>query len=270
MDIFDTMLDRVSEAEVLEWKTNMEDIHNGSVAFFGQKCYSFSDCLKIALKSLQQLLSRISNTNAMSILESVSEIQQPLLIIARNDSQNYSQISSILTETIEITQSLVNLDYWCTPPPEISEQPEHVLYIQSGNTLNLNCKAHSTLPLTYVWKRNNKTIPFATSRNLVLQNIDTLLSGVFQCEVRNAVGLTKSHQSIVYVYEIPSFNQHLKSVSTIQYHDAYFICDVSAYPVPDYDWFFRPNAVAPWSIIQNENRSLLYITNATYENEGQY
>ena len=270
MDIFNAMLDRVSEAEVLEWKTNMEDIHNGSVTFFDQKCYSFSDCLNIALKSLQQLLSGVSNTNAMSILESVSEIQQPLLMIASNGSQNYSQISSILTETIKIMQSLVNLDYWCTPPPEISEQPEHVLYIQSGNTLNLNCNAHSTLPLTYVWKRNNKTIPFATSGNLVIQNIGISHLGVYQCEVRNVVGVTKSRQSIVYVYKIPSFTQHLKSVSTIQYDDAYFICDVSAYPVPDYDWFFRPNAVTPWSIIQNENRSLLYITNATYANEGQY
>ena len=270
MDIFNAMLDRVSEAEVLEWKTNMEDIHNGSVAFFGQKCYSFSDCLKIALKSLQQLLSGISNTNAMSIFESVSKIQQPLLMIASNGSQNYSQISSVLAETIEITQSLVNLDYWCTPPPEISEQPEHVIHIQSGNTLNLNCKAHSILPLTYVWKRNNKTIPFAISGSLVIQNIDISHLGVYQCEVRNAVGLTKSQQSIVYVYKLPSFTKHIKSVSTIQYNDAYFICDVSAYPVPVYDWFFRPNAVTPWSIIQNENRSLLYITNATYANEGQY
>ena len=270
MDIFDVMLDRVSEAEVLEWKTNMEDIHNGSVTFFGQKCYSFSDCLKIVLKSLQQLLSGISNSNAMSILESVFEIQQPLLMIASNGSQNYSQISSVLAETIEIMQSLVDLDYWCTPPPEISEQPEHEQYIQSTNTLKLNCKAHSTLPLTYVWKRNNKTIPFATSGNLVIQNIDISHLGAYQCEVRNAVGLTKSQQSIVYVYKLPSFTQHLKSVSTIQYNDAYFICDVSAYPVPVYDWFFRPNAVAPWSIIQNENRSLLYIKNATYANEGQY
>ena len=270
MDIFNAMLDRVSEAEVLEWKTNMEDIHNGSVVFFGHKCYSFSDCLKIALKSLQQLLSGIPNPETISILEAISKIQQPLLMIASNSSQNYSQINSILTEIIEIMQSLVDLDYWCTPPPEISEQPEHVLYIQSGNTLKLNCKAHSTLSLTYVWKRNNKTIPFATSENLVIQNIDISHLGVYQCEVRNAVGLTKSQQSIVYVYKIPSFIQHLKSVSTIQYDDAYFICDVSAYPVPVYDWFFRPNAVAPWSIIQNENRSLLYITNVTYANEGQY
>ena len=270
LDIFNAMLARVSESEVVEWKTNMEDIHNGSVAFFGQKCYSFSDCLKIALKSLQQLLSGISNPNAMSILESVSEIQQPLLSIASNGSQNYTQINSILTETIEIMQSLVDLDYWCAPPPEITEQPEHELYIQSGDTLKLNCKGHSILPLTYVWKRNNKTIPFATSGNLVIQNMEISHLGVYQCEVRNAVGLTKSHQSIVYVYKIPSFIEHPKSVSTIQYNDTYFICDVSAYPVPVYDWFFRPNATATWSIIKNEKRSLLYITNATYANEGQY
>ena len=270
LDIFNAMLARVSESEVVEWKTNMEDIHNGSVAFFGRKCYSFSDCLKIALKSLQQLLSGISNPNAMSILESVSEIQQPLLSIASNGSQNYTQINSILTETMQIMQSLVDLNYWCTPPPEITVQPEHELYIQSGNTLELNCKAHSILRLTYLWKRNNKTIPFSKSGNLQLKDIDTSLSGLYQCEVRNAVGLTKSHQSIVHVYEIPSFIEHPKSVSTIQYDDAYFICDVSAYPVPVYDWFFRPNATAPWSIIKNENRSLLYITNATYANEGQY
>ena len=270
LDIFNAMLARVSESEVVEWKTNMEDIHNGSVAFFGRKCYSFSDCLKIAVKSLQQLLSGISNPKAMSILESVSEIQQSLLSIASNGSQNYTQINSILTETMQIMQSLVDLDYWCTPPPEITEQPEHELYIQSGDTLKLNCKGHSILPLTYVWKRNNKTIPFATSGNLVIQNMEISHLGVYQCEVRNAVGLTKSHQSIVYVYKIPSFIQHPKSVSTIQYNDPYFICDVSAYPVPVYDWFFRPNATVSWSIIKNENRSLLYITNATYANEGHY
>ena len=270
LDIFNAMLARVSESEVVEWKTNMENIHNGSVAFFGRKCYSFSDCLKIALKSLQQLLSGISHPEAISILGAISKIHHPLLMIASNGSQNYSQISSVLTETIQIVQSLEDLDYWCTPPPEITEQPEHELYIQSGNTLNLNCKAHSILPLTYAWKRNNKNIPFTNSGNLVLQNIDTSLSGVYQCEVRNAVGLSKSHQSIVYVYEIPSFIQHPQSLSTTQYDDAYFICDVSAYPVPVYDWFFRPNASAPWSIIRNENRSLLYITDATYANEGQY
>ena len=270
LDIFNAMLARVSESEVVEWKTNMEDIHNGSITFFGRKCYSFSDCLKIALKSLQQLLSGISNPKAMSILESVSEIQQPLLSIASNSSQNYTQINSILTETMQIMQSLVDLDYWCTAPPEITEQPEHELYIQSGDTLKLNCKGHSILPLTYVWKRNNKTIPFATSGNLVIQNMDISHLGVYQCEVRNAVGLTKSHRSIVYVYEIPSFIQRPKSVSTIQYNDAYFICDVSAYPVPVYVWFFRPNATTSWSIIKNENKSLLYITNATYANEGQY
>ena len=272
LEAFDVALYRLLDTVVNEWIGKMESLHNGSVAYFDVTCYSFSDCLRITLNSFQLLLSEIPDVKAMSILEQVSNIEQSMLAIASNSSQNYSQIKSVLIETIQIMQMLVNLDYWCSPPPVILEHPEREVYIQSGNSVLLHCRANTSLPFTYIWKKNNETIPFATSEDLLLPNVDISHSGIYQCEVRNAVGSTKSDESLVYIYKTPSFNQQPNSVSTV-IHDnqkSYFTCDVSAFPRPFYEWSFRPNITFPWNVIKHENQSLLYIRNVSYEHEGQY
>jgi hypothetical protein len=83
-------------------------------------------------------------------------------------------------------------------PPSIITQPPDVS-VAAGETIRISVEVSGTAPLEFEWQFNGRTIPGATSQELVLNNASADNAGSYRVFIRNAAGSTLSRFAVVHV-----------------------------------------------------------------------
>ncbi|OQR73436.1 irregular chiasm C-roughest protein-like, partial [Tropilaelaps mercedesae] len=109
-----------------------------------------------------------------------------------------------------VSIALVNV----ADPPAISLAVENEK-VQEGDTVRFVCSAQANpSELTYRWFRNDEPIKMSDNQNvLVLERVSRRMNGeTITCEVHNAIGISKSTQTLNVYYE-PQFKGELAVVA---------------------------------------------------------
>ena len=269
METLEEVSNNLNASEIAKWQNNMEQIQS-SITNIGEKpCHSFSDCLVTSLEVLGTLVQDIPQDSARDIYDSISNMTSILSSIASNSSLGFSEIEIIVNDTIYLAQAVDDLEYWCSTPPVIKVHPVQSVNISIGSSLYLECEATSSLPITYRWKKDDRTV--GKSKSLIIHQTQSSDTGVYRCDVYNAVGVTKSDQSLVIVYQSPYLTRQLSSVTTfVGAMTATIFCGIQSYPYPKFSWFSKYNETAAWKLISREYNNTLQLKNLQLTDEKWY
>ena len=83
-------------------------------------------------------------------------------------------------------------------PPSIITQPPDV-NVATGETIRIPVEVSGTAPLEFQWQFNGRTLPGATSQELVLSNATAASAGSYRVFIRNAAGSVLSRFAVVNV-----------------------------------------------------------------------
>ena len=173
---------------------------------------------------------------------------------------------------MEVLSDLKGLEYWCSDPPQIIEQPPAEVNISIGDTLELSCKASSNLPVQYLWRRDSMLLS-SKSNKLSVKNIQRSEGGNYSCSVTSDSGIATSLQTIVNVYYQPILNLSLvNSVETFEgYNNGFSVaCDAHSWPPPGWRWFYRATNMDEWTDIVDVDTNVLSLDKLKFSDEGWY
>ena len=272
MEAFNLVSFKIAETKMLQWKADLDEFHNETSNLFGQTCYSLFDCLSTSVTNIRKLIAPLAIFNNSEMAYRLNDVQLTVQELSINtnwtlDDMQYT-ISKVHSLAIEVDED----SYWCASSPLLLDQPPVDVEDLVGRSLFFSCPSSSLLPVTYSWYKNRKPIPFATTSSFSIPYLTRADAGLYECEVKNAIGVTKSKPTVLRVYKKPTFTQEPDSITVINNdrNDAYFICQANAYPLPNYQWSYRKDNYSKWKDLYGETEGLLSISNVSDSNEGQY
>ncbi|XP_053431699.1 basement membrane-specific heparan sulfate proteoglycan core protein isoform X4 [Nycticebus coucang] len=125
------------------------------------------------------------------------KLEGDTLIIPRVAQQDSGQYICNATSPAGHSEATVVLHV--ESPPYATTVPEHAS-VQAGETVQLQCLAHGTPPLTFQWSRVGGSLPGrATARNELLRfaSVAPEDSGRYRCQVTNKVGLAEAFAQLL-------------------------------------------------------------------------
>ena len=259
-----------------EWQAIMELLYSESGSVGEASCDGFADCLQTAVDELQNLIDLTPenelNEESLSLESNIPMAETSLLELALLSDISIDEGLTKIEPIIEITSAYATNNYWCNKPPVMIIQPPLEVNVSLGGTLNLSCKAESSLTVTYHWERDGSVLPQYTTNELVIPMVQRRDSANYTCFANNPVGQAESITTSVTVYEVPEF--YLTPESVVTYfgdgNGAWFACNATAWPYPGWRWFHRKKASENWMMIEGENTNELLILNPQQEHEGMY
>ena len=272
MEAFDLVSSEIADTKISQWKADLDELHNETSDLFGQTCYSLLDCLSTSVTNIRKLVAPLAIFNTSEMAGKLENAQQTVQELITNTNWTLNDMQYAVNK-VHLLAIEVNEDsYWCASSPVLINQPPSEVKEFVGNALLFTCPSSSLLPVTYSWYKNRKPIPFATTSSLSIPYLTRADAGLYECEVKNAIGVTKSKPTVLHVYKRATFTQEPDSITVIDNdrNDAYFICQANAYPLPNYQWMYRRDNYSKWKDLHGETEGLLSISNVSYSNEGQY
>ena len=266
------LLETLHENSFPRWQTNMEMVHINGSDIGGFSCVSFIDCLQSAFDALFFIIQDTPLPQAKSIEQTLTAAKESFLWLGYNENYTFYQAQTILSQVMEILSDLKRLEYWCSDPPQIIEQPPAEVNISIGDTLELSCRVSSNLPLKYLWRRNSMLLS-SRSNTLSVQNIQRSEGGNYSCSVTSDSGIATSLPTIVNVYYQPILNLSLvNSVETFEGYDngLNLACDAHSWPPPGWRWFYRATNTDEWTDIVDVNANVLSLDKPRLSDEGWY
>ena len=291
MEGLDLVVSEITDTKLSQWRTDLDELHNQTSNLFGQTCHSLIDCLSTSVNNIRKLASSLKVFNTSEMIQRIKDTQYTVQELNNKTSLTVDDMQYTVSKVYQLALDIAEDGYWCATPPVLSVSlfenqllmPLQTLDIKPsdiktsdtikfvGDSLTLACPSSSSrLPVTYLWYKDRKTLPFATSSTLSIPFLTRADAGLYQCEVRNAIGITKSKPTVLKVYKRVTITQEPESVAAVKEDNAYFICKADGYPLPRYQWLYRRSDDDAWSVIDGKREGLLNINNASYDNEGQY
>ena len=270
MEGFDLVVSEITDNKLSQWKAGLDEIHNKTSNLFGQTCYSLIDCLSTSVINVRKLVSSLQAFNTSEIIDNLKDARKTVQELTNNTSWTVDDIQYAVNKVYMLAIEVAEDGYWCATPPVLLKQPPSDIEKFVGNSLTLTCPSSSRLPVTYSWYKNRKSIPFATSSSLFLPFLTRADNGLYQCEVKNAIGITKSNPALLHVYKRVKITKEPESVKAVANEDVYFTCGADGYPLPKYQWMYRKSSDDTWTMVDGVKEELLIINNISYADEGQY
>ncbi|XP_019857851.1 PREDICTED: uncharacterized protein LOC109586118 isoform X1 [Amphimedon queenslandica] len=272
MDAFDLVSSEIADTKVSQWKANLDELHNETSNLFGQTCYSLLDCLSTSVINIRKLIAPLAIFNTSEMTLKLENVWLSVQDLTNNANWTLDDMQYTINKVYSLALEVEEDSYWCASSPVLLDQPPTDIDEFVGASLSFSCPSSSLLPVTYSWYKNRKPIPFATTSSLSIPYLTRADAGLYECEVKNAIGVTKSKPTVLRVYKKATFTQEPDSITVINNdrNDAYFICQANAYPLPNYQWSYRRDNYSKWNDLDGETEGLLSISNISNSNEGQY
>ena len=267
------ILDGIDDTSFGEWQASMEMLHNESGSAAGYPCTGFADCLDSISGLLKRLITDLRpGADKETLQQQLDQNRQRFIQLATSMTLRVPQAVIVVTDMLETVNSETLSSYWCSLPPNITDQPPMHVNVSSGSDLNLECPYESSLPASAHWRKDGVPIPASNSSTLVVPNVNIVDGGNYTCHIANAVGMESSLNVSVLVYELPQFFLVLKPLATYAGNEsgAWFSCNASAWPYPGWRWYFRAVESDPWTQFEGEDTNELTILSPQEENEGWY
>nr|XP_045374403.1 basement membrane-specific heparan sulfate proteoglycan core protein [Camelus bactrianus] len=125
------------------------------------------------------------------------QLEGDTLIIPRVAQQDSGQYICNATSPVGHAEATIALHV--ESPPYATTVPEHAS-VRAGETVQLQCLAHGTPPLTFQWSRVGGSLPGrATARNelLLFESAAPEDSGRYRCQVTNKVGSAEAFAQVL-------------------------------------------------------------------------
>ena len=263
----ETLLNSLDSNVFVSWQLAMGTVTTVSET----NCFGFVDCLVTTASRTQQLLQDMPGAMATRLLAELPAAGQTLTELALATTLSLEEAKFKTAPMAAIISDIEALGYWCSRPPVIAEQPERDAYVNVGEQLSLTCRANSSLPVAYSWKKNKFLLPSYTSNHLTKYGAEITDEGVYQCLATNSILTTTSLLSTVTVFEPPVITLSPSDYTTFEGDDngAVFVCNATARPSPSYQWHWSPDGVA-WSDVYNGTSNELFLSKPLMESEGWY
>ena len=254
------------------WQTTMQLLHNSSVTVGGYPCVGFSDCLQVAADVVQVLLEDSPGDDAYTLLTELLGNKDGLLELGYVKDLTLQEALSRLDYMVSIINATHGLGYWCAEPPEIVENPPLEVNISIGAMFTLACRANSSLPTTYQWKKDGLLLNVPKKEVLTFLNVQMVEAGNYSCVASNAVGSTSSLATRVNVYYAPIFNGTITDTESIEGNDngVNLACDAHSWPPPGWRWLYRASSSDDWKEVEGVDVNVLPLDNPSLEDEGWY
>lgn len=147
--------------------------------------------------------------------------------------------------------------------PLILDQPTN-LVLSVGDSAALSVAVFGALPLTYQWTMNGNNLSQATNSSLLLENVQTNLTGTYSVIVKNEYGAITSSNALLEV-EIPPTIDIPPQGEAILVPGSNVTLSVTAFGLPlSYQW------VLDGLPLVGQTVSSLVLTNFSALNSGQY
>ena len=269
----DEILEGIDNTSFGEWQASMEMLHNESGSAAGHPCIGFADCLDSVSGLLKRLITDLRPGADKDTLQlQFDQNHQRFVQLATEMSLTIPLAVNVVTDMLETVNSETLSTYWCSSPPNITDQPPMQVNVSSGSDLTLECPYESSLPASAHWRKDGVPIPMSNTSTLVVPNANIMDGGNYTCHIANAVGMVSSLNVSVLVYELPEFFLVLKPLATYAGNETgtWFSCNASAWPYPGWRWYFRASESNPWTQFVGEDTNELTILSPQKENEGWY
>ncbi len=111
--------------------------------------------------------------------------------------------------------------------------------VMAGSPLSMGVQAPGTAPLTYQWLFNGVALSEATDNSLVLTNVSSAQSGIYQVAVTNGVGFAQSASATVTVLSPPSIVVDITNQTVASGSDVTFSLGVSGTTPMTFQWLYN-------------------------------
>ena len=229
-------------------------------SFNGATCYGYFDCFKLIDSFMNKLYKKTPVKSA--------------IYAGYFDSSNAFNVSQFLFDMNAATIALASLtNYWCADRPYFSPFSDISGVMHIGQSHNISCSEnlHSSLPITYKWRKNGFYLPKELSESLKIETVSALDSGWYQCVASNDVGSSKSSIWSLTSVEYPiKIIGHPKDTYTFEGNDngAVFSCNASVQTGSAYSWFYSKYG-QDWKLIGNSSNELI-VVDPMKDSEGLY
>ena len=263
----------IDSSSFVMWQTSTEVLYDDIDSVIGYPCSGFTDCLEVMTDQAEKLVADLPASPEKAQLErALKRSSSNLITLATSMNLSLPDAIEIVSIFKNITESNLINSYWCSSPPEITEQPPIQFNVSSKSVLILNCSARSLLPMTVHWRKEGSPIPNAHNSTLRVENVQLSESGNYTCVFSNAVGANESLVTEVQVYELPEFFSVLEPLTTAVGNEsgANFACNASSFPYPSWKWYFKSDLSDPWIEIPDEIINELTIISPQFKDQGWY
>ena len=273
IEIATNTIKNINSSSFVMWQTSTEVLYNDIDSVIGYPCSGFTDCLEVVTDQAEKLVADLPASPGKARLErALKRSSSDLITLATSMNLSVSDAIEIVLVFKNVTKSNLINSYWCSSPPEITEQPPIQFNVSSKSVLILNCSARSLLPMTVHWRKEGSPIPNAHNSTLRVENMQLSESGNYTCVFSNAVGANESLVTEVQVYELPQFFSVLEPLTTVVGNEsgAWFSCNASGFPYPGWKWYFKSDLSDPWIEIPDEIINELTIVSPQFKDQGWY
>ena len=151
-----------------------------------------------------------------------------------------------------------------SPEGSVSVSPLNMVFSR-GDNVTFNCSAQGGPGNTYQWQQNGIDLDNETMEILTVSQISATDGGEYTCVVSNAAG-NESASTLLNVS--PEIVLDPTDVRTSNGTVRMFVCEVEAFPEPQYQWMSASGTFS--ENVAGINSSLLVFNPVMFGDEGDY
>ena len=203
----------------------------------------------------------------------INQTETSLIDILTLERKDFSMLSSRINHFNSNMMKLVDVSLHCSHSPKIEQKLPLNIDVMVGEQVLLKCHVKTQLPVKYNWIQGEKYLDGEIKNELLfvasLEN-----SGIYACFVSSSVGHARSNGTLITVYSPPKLLAQPKSIQHIIAQtgelQCSFFCNVSGYPKPIIEWYFKPYASKQFHLLPNKSSAQLLILNPNASIIGIY
>lgn len=257
-----------AENVVQKWQLDME-LYTQSSNFTA--CLDANDCVETALENLKELPSMFKGTRSQYV-----KLIEDFMVNYATLFKTHTSLEALqrLNKKLEnVLGALKDMTHFCSRVPQVRlTSPTQVISFV-GDIVELECKATSPLPISYIWKFDNKTLLFETQPKLKIF-MHTSAFGKYRCEVWNLAGRNRSDDTFIVLRKKPvivSQPEDFVYLSTVASKiSPFFECNVTADPQAKITWYYQSYGSQSQSLKLHSTKCVLRIASPTASNSGFY
>ena len=254
------------------WRTEVNSVLNKSGENFGYACSSLIECFAVAVNVLEGILQTAPSHIVGDLKKMLSEAEPDLEELSTSSDLSLQSAVALLDRINTVLANMVDLNYWCAQPPNITQSPETNITAVENGRLEMKCQAESEFSVSYQWKKDDTLLPTQSSSTLVIGSVQVSDEGFYTCDASNHVGTTTSTWSYVDVHQPPVFYREPDDQERIvgDSRAAVLICNATSSPDPQFRWYFKSKGAVNFTLLRGKVGSILQIESPREEDEGSY
>lgn len=249
------------------WLATMENIFET----FSEQCSGFDDCLRYTIDSLLEINFETSIFNEDKLRREIKYVEKLFVNLTQQSDMSVNTAVTVSWDILQVLQNMTGVENVCSQAPNITEHPTPFIELGVNETLVLSCNATGD-SLVFQWKFNAENLENQSNNILRINNVSSLHSGNYSCEVFNHVARASSIPAVVVVGTPPlivSHPVHWLNVILSGYGNLHCQVKKDTHNI-SYQWWFNSFDSGSFMPLPNETFSFLSFAPVKSFHEGWY